>query len=34
MVSIFLSRARLALIFLPREDEGRVKTRVETKLLF
>jgi hypothetical protein len=41
MVSIFLSRARLALIFLPREDEGwirwemcRVKARVETNYCF
>jgi hypothetical protein len=41
MVSIFLSRARLALIFLPREDKGcirwdmcRVKARVEARLLF
>jgi hypothetical protein len=25
MVSIFLSRARLALIFLPREDKGWIR---------
>jgi hypothetical protein len=34
MVSIFLSRARLALIFLPREDMCRVNIFVEAKILF
>jgi hypothetical protein len=35
MVSIFLSRARLALIFLHREDEGWIRWEcVEAKILF
>jgi hypothetical protein len=34
MVSIFLSRARLALIFLPKKDMCRINFFVEAKIIF